>query len=521
MSGWRTETSLVLAGLLAFLAGCGRSPDGGKPAAESILRVSQRNEPVSLDPATTTLPDEFGILRALFEGLLIPGPDGSAPQPGVAERFDVSADGLTYTFHLRADARWSDEKPVTAEDFVAAYRRLLSPETASPKAAVFFGVKGARAFAAGAESDFAAVGIRATSPRMLTVTLASPNPRFPHIVASGAWLPVRTDVVSRHGRRWNEPANFVGNGPFLLEEWRQDQHVAVRRNSRWHGAKDVKLDGIRFVRFDSSDSEERAYRAGQIEVTMAVPTSKVPVHARERPGELRRAAMIETRHLVFNLQRPSLGSVEVRRALSLAIDRARLTERVLLGSQAPTSRFLPPQLAPRSEGTKPEVGFDPAEARRRIEAAGFPEGRGFPRLELSGWTNAPVLEALQQMWREHLGVEVVIALREAKVHLDAMRAGDFDIAFATAIPDAADPAAMLGDFTTGAALNYPRWSDAAFDRAISAGRWDEAENALGDGAPIAPLYYNTKVWLMSPRVSGWWEDGLWARCYQEVRLESR
>lgn len=527
MSGWRTSCSLraraLLAATAAFLTGCGRDPSSSQasaPAApERVLRVSQRNEPVSLDPATTTLPDEHGILRALLEGLLVPGPDGSAPRPGAAESFEVSPDGLVYTFRLRKDARWSDGRPVTADDFTAAYRRILRPETASPKVTIFFGVHRARAFSGGEERDFAAVGLRAADPRTFVVTLEAPNPRFPHVVASGPWLPVRADLALRHGRRWTEPGNFVGNGPFTLEEWRPDQHVALRRNPAWHGAASVALDGLRFVRFDSSDAEERAYRAGQLDVTMAIPASKVAGYARDRPEELHRTAMIETRHLVFNLRRPALGA-EARRALSLAIDRRRLAERVLLGSHAPADTFLPPQLAGADEPRKSRETFDPGEARRLLAAGGFPGGKGFPRLELSGWTNAPVLEALQQMWREHLGIDVVIALREAKVHLDALRTGGFDIAFATAIPDAADPAAMLGDLVTGAPLNYPGWSSTEFDRAVAAGRWADAERAISAGAPVAPLYYNSKVWLMSPRVRGWTEDGLWARVYQGVSIVS-
>ena len=247
---------LLFAAIAAFLTGCGReassSQESAAVAPERVLRVSQRNEPVSLDPATTTLPDEHGILRALLEGLLVPGPDGSAPLPGAAEGFEVSADGLVYTFRLRKDARWSDGRPVMAEDFTASYRRLLSPDTASPKATIFFGVRRARAFAGGEERDFSAVGLRAVDPRTFVVTLEAPNPRFPHVVASGPWLPVRADLALRHGRRWTEPGNFVGNGPFTLEEWRPDQHVALRRNPAWHGAASVALEAIRFVRFDSS-----------------------------------------------------------------------------------------------------------------------------------------------------------------------------------------------------------------------------------------------------------------------------
>ncbi|MBI5690892.1 MAG: peptide ABC transporter substrate-binding protein [Verrucomicrobia bacterium] len=512
---------LLLAALLA--AGCGRRDPAvdaapGQASAPQLLRLRQRNEPVSLDPASTALPDEFGILRSLLEGLLLPGPNGGPPEPGAALRHEVSADGLVYTFHLRPDGRWSDGRPVTAADFVASARRLLTPATAAPKANVYFAVQNARAFATGAITDFSAVGLRARDERTLVITLEWPNPRFPATVASGPWLPVRTDVVERHGRHWTQPGNFVGNGPFVLAEWRADQRVVVRRNPRWRDAASVRVDEIHFVRFDNGDSEDRAYRAGQIDATMAVPFSKVPAYARERPQELHRLPMIETRYLAFNTRLPALGG-SARLALALAIDRERLTERVLQGGQSAAHRFLPPPLRTPESGTgAPHLSFNPAEARRLLAAAGYPGGKGFPRLELSGWTHSQALEAIQQMWRTELGIEVAIVIREAKVHLDALRTGHFEIAFATAIPDVADPAAMLGDFLSGAPLNYPRWSHAGYDAAVQAGDYAKAERHLLEESPIAPLYFNSKVFLLSPRVQGWQEDGLWARVYQGMSV---
>src|SRR5207248_649631 len=144
-----------------------------------ILRLSQRNEPSNLDPAVATLADEFAILRAISEGLLIPGTNGE-PQPGAALRFEVSTDGLTYTFHLRPDARWSDGQSVTANQFLESYRRLLTPATAAPKASVFYPVKNAKAFVTGALSDFSAVGFRVADPHTLVITLEKPTPRFPY-----------------------------------------------------------------------------------------------------------------------------------------------------------------------------------------------------------------------------------------------------------------------------------------------------------------------------------------------------
>jgi oligopeptide transport system substrate-binding protein len=514
MSGWSRKLFALVA--LLALAACSRR----EPAAAQVLRVSQRNEPADLDPARATLPDEFFIIRALSEGLLIPDPAGGAPLPAAAGRFDVSADGLTYTFHLR-DARWSNGEPVTADDFVASYRRVLTPATAAPKADLFFAVKNARAFLRGELADFTAVGFAAPDPRTLVVTLAQPNPRFPLYAASGPWIPVNPRVVEKFGRAWTQPANFVGNGPFTLAEWRPQQRIVVRKNPAYHGAAGVRLDALQFLRFDNDDTEERTFRTGQLDVTMSVPFTKLATYAREHPAELHRAPLAETRFLSFNTQRPPLADARVRRALALALDRARLVERVTRGGQEPAVRFLPPALAP--------AGAPPADdrtgARALLAAAGFAGGKNFPRLELSAWSpsQTPVLEAIQAMWRQELGLEVRLAIREARVHLAALVAGDYDIAFATTTPllDVADPAALLANFAGAAPNNYPHWRSADFDRALAAGDLARAEALLLAEAPVAPLYFNVHHWLMAPRVRGWQEDALWSRCYLHVHLDEK
>ena len=517
--------------------GCKKTePGAGSTAGATaqVLRLGQRNEPGDLDPALATLPDEFGILRALCEGLLIPGVDGK-PAPGVAERYTISADGLTYTFTLRANARWSDGEPVTADDFVAAFRRTLTPATAAPKASAFYPVKNAREFVSGALTDFTAVGFRVADARTLVVNLARPTPRFPYYVASGPWLPVPARIVAQHGRAWTRPGNFVGNGPFVLAEWRADQRIVVKKNPRWHAAADVRLGEIQFVRFDSGDSEDRAYRAGQIDATMSVPFAKVELYARERPRELHRFPMIETRYFSFNTQRPPLNDARVRRALSLALDRNKIVERVLRGGQQPASHFIPPALRGDEAKAVTDTGhvYDPGAARRLLAEAGI-AGKDFPRLEVSAWSpsQSPVLEAAQQMWRQELGIEFTLLIREARVHLSSLTAGDYDIAFVTAIPDVADAAEMLGDFVSSASENYPHWKHAPFDQAFThaltlteptahLAALLAAEHMLLESAAAAPVYFNSKIWLMSPRVRGWHEDGLWSRCYHTIYLDEK
>ena len=526
--------SVVCAFLCLFVAtnsGCKRT-DSSAPA-QQVLRISQRNEPADLDPAKASLPDELFILRALSEGLVAPSPNQAPPQPAAAESWEISPDQCTYTFHLRRDGRWSNGEPVTSADFLASYRRVLTPATAAPKAPLLFMVRNARAYASGELGDFDAVGFRAPDPYTFVVTLDHPVPRFLAYAASGPWIPVNVRVVAEFGRTWTRPGNFVGNGAFILTEWQPHQRIVVRKNPAYHGAAHIRLEGIQFLAFDNGDAEERAFRAGQLDVTMAVPFTKLETYRREHPAELHHAPLAETRYLTFNTLRAPLNDVRVRRALALAIDRPKLVERVLQGGQEPAYRLVPPALrdpADRAPGFGGLLREDAVTARRLLAEAGFPEGRGFPRLELSTWpVGASVTEVLQAMWKKELGIDVGLVTREARVHVAALREGRYDIGFITAIPDVADPANLLGDFTTGSPGNYPHWSDVRFDEllamaartsdaALQAARLRDAGARLLEECPVTPLYFNATNWLMRPAVRGWHQDALWTRFYQDVYL---
>ncbi|HWL14172.1 MAG TPA: peptide ABC transporter substrate-binding protein [Opitutus sp.] len=507
---------LAACALATIVGACSRPPS---TAAEKTLRVSQRNEPADLDPATASLPDEFFVIRALGEGLLLPNPAGGEPLAGIAERFDVSPDGLVYTFHLRADLKWSNGEPLTASDVIASFQRALAPATAAPKVHLFFPVKNARAYSSGALADFSEVGFRVVDARTLAIALERPLSPFSHYVASGPWIPVNPRVVAAHGRTWTQPAHHVGNGSFVLAEWSPQQRIVVRKNPHYRNAAHVPLAKIEFLRFDSTDTEERAFRAGQIDVTVDVPKTKIAAYAREHPAELHRLALAETRYLSFNTTRAPLGDARVRRALSLALDRAKLVERVLLGGQIPAKRFLSPAMT-LTAAAEDASNHDPELARRLLADAGFAGGRDFPSLELTAWSPSqlPLLEAIQATWRAELGVEVRIALHEAKVHLAALSRGDYDLAFITSLPDVPDAAASLAEFVSDAAGNYPRWRSAEFDALVAAGDLAAAEARLVKQAPVAPLYFNVQNWLMSPRVRGWKQDAFWNRAYVDVDL---
>jgi oligopeptide transport system substrate-binding protein len=509
-----------------LLPGCSKQ-EPVTPAApvQKILRLSHRNEPATLDPQLATLPDEFFIIRALKEGLLVPNPGDGAPLPGVAERWEVSADGLTWTFHLRVNARWSSGRALTAQDFVYSIHRALTSATAASKAQLFFSLAGAEDFYRGKVTDPALIGAEAAGPQTLVLRLARPNSDLPALVASGPWIPVYPHVTIEDGKERFIPGRDIGNGPFVVTEWHANQHITVSKNPHYHAADRVKLDGLRFQAFDSGDTEERAFRAGQVDVTLAVPFSKLGSYT---PPTLQTQPLHETRYLALNTTRPPLDNPKVRRALALAIDRRALVDQVTRGGQRPALSFIPPGLG----GYAPEKTLEGSieEARSLLAATGFPGGKGFPRLEISTWVNTPVLEAIQQMWKRELGLDVAIVQREGKVHLAAAAAGDFDLAFLPAIPDYAAPAALFEEWLGTSPVNYARWRNAGYDRLVlEAGRttdaarrlalYREAEALMLADLPVIPLYFNTQNFLLSPRVHGWHSDGLWTRFYTDLILE--
>lgn len=512
--------------LMILLAGC--RPGGPEEKNDRPLRLSQRNEPGDLDPATASLVDDFFVLRALSEGLVAPAPSGGAPQPAAADRWELSPDGLTYLFHLRPNATWSDGTPVTAQDFVDSYRRVLTPATAAPKASLFFHVKNAAAFCRGELTDFAQVGFRAADAHTLVVTLAQPTPQFLAYVASGPWLPANPRAVARHGQAWTRPGNFIGNGPFVLREWHPHQRIVVARRADYWDAARVHCATLQFLAFDNGDAEERAFRAGQLDVTLSLPVGKIPVYAREDKGALHRQPLHETRYLTLNTRRPPLDDPRVRRALALALDRAALTTHVLQGGQTPADHFVPEQLG--GFVSRLHLTEDAAEARRQLAAAGFPGGAGFPRLEIASWTNLPVLEAIQAMWKKQLGIDVALGTRDARVLLADLRTARYDLGLVAAIPDVADAADLLKDFQTDAPANYAHWSDPRYDELLalaahtpeSARRQAvlaDAEARLTEECPVIPLYFNVHNFLIRPGVRHWQEDALWTRFYKDVTLE--
>ena len=534
MRARHAATAVLLAALCA-LSGCSRASNVSQGDAGQVLHRSIGPDLPDLDPHLATQASYYTVLSALLEGLVAEDPRDLSPVPGVAERWDISPDGLRYTFHLRADARWSNGEPVTAADFIGSWRRILTPSLGAANASQLYLIQGAEAFNRG-DADFSQVGLSAPDSRTLTVVLEHPAPWFPSLLSSPAWLPVPLSTIQRNGgiadRRnaWAVPGTWVGNGPFDLESWRHGQEIVVRRSATYWDRAAVRLTAIHFHAFDSIDAEERAFRAGQVHLTEALPPDRIEAYRRESPELLRVDPLLGTYFLRVNVRKPALSDARIRQALSLAVDRSSIVERLLHGGQTAALSFTPPGLGGYAPEQAERHSVD--EARRLLAEAGHPGGEGLPPFELlynTSETHRTIAEAVQEMWRRDLGVQVRLINQEEKVKEDARSTGAYELLQSSWIADYQDPSAFLEIWRSDSGNNFTGWANADFDGYLfSAARaadpaarfalYGKAEHLLLSEAPVIPLYHYTHVFLIRPSVRGWYPTLLDHHPYKGVWL---
>ena len=524
-----------LASLLAALvlaAGCAKhdasAPSTGAassattastPPGKKVLLYGNGAEPQDLDFQIVTGSPEHHLALTFFEGLISEDPQLNII-PGVAERWEMSPDGLVYTFHLRADAKWSDGDPLTADDFVQTYRRMITPALGAEYSYMLWHVVGAEDYNKSKLTDFAQTGFKAPDPRTVQLTLRHPTPFLLHAMNHYAWFPLHIPTLKKFGALdrkstpWTRPENFVSNGPYALKEWRPNQKiVAVRSPTYWDRAA-VKIDEIDFFPVELADTEERMFRTGQLHITYEVPLTKLAVYQREQPASVRVDPYNGIYYYRFNVKRKPFDDVRVRRALALSVDRETLVKKVTLAGELPAYDFTPPDLA----GYVSEHTFkaDLAEAKRLLAEAGYPGGRGFPKVELLYNTlekHRTIAEALQQMWRKNLGVDITLFNQEWKVYIDAQHTQNYQIQRAGWIADYVDPHGFFDLWETGNGNNDTNWGNPEYDRLLhtaldaktNAARfaiYQQMEKILVDEMPVLPIYFYTYSRLVSPKVKG-------------------
>lgn len=524
---------------LALLAGTGCTPRETPAEAgqrTGTLLLGNGAEPADLDPQIVTAYTDMNIMLALFEGLTALDERTGQPVPGVATAWEQTPDGLGWTFHLRPEARWSDGTPLTAEDFVYSFRRILAPSLASEYAYMLYPLKNARALNTGQLTDTIALGVRARDAHTLELTLAEPCPWLLALTAHQAWFPVQRATIEKfgamaqRGTRWTRPENFVGNGAFRLQEWTPNARLVATRNPHYWDAAHTRLQKLVFFPNENLATEEKNFRAGQLHLTYDLPPEKIAAYRATAPNRLRIDPFLETFFLRLNVLRPPLDDVRVRRALALALDRATLCRTVLRDSRLPAVAFTPPDTAGYT--AQAAIPFDPSEARRLLAEAGYPQGQGFPTLEVqikSDDIHRSVLEAIQQMWQHELGIQITLAPLEQKTWLANQQAMTYQLCSSRWIGDYVDPNTFLDMWVTGGGNNETGWTRPAYDRLIaeSARTLDttrrhalqqQAEALLLDEVPVIPIFHGTRVFLKHPAVKNWSASLLGLHRYQYVEL---
>lgn len=494
-----------------------------RPRADFAFCNQQEIE--SLDPAEASGVPSARIQRALLEGLVRRSADGRVA-PGLAKRWSVSADGLLWTFELRADAFWSDGRPVRAADVVGSLRRVLDPATASRHAKLLEAVKGAKAFNSRRANDPESVGLRAPDPLTVEIELKQPTPTLPQVLATPQLLMVPLHVLAEHGRAWTRPEHFVGNGPYLLAERILRDRVEMVRNPDYWGAEEVRLQTITAYAAEGISTQLNLYLTGAVDWIIK-PPPQILDELMDDP-DLRLGPQFGTTFLRFNVHggafakdaRPTpLADPRVRRALTLALDRLRLARDVMRGGHEPIDAFVPGGLPDYEPAHLPAP--NPERARELLAEAGYPGGEGLPQLRLlypHNETNRDFCDAVVTMWRRELGIDVKLTQQVWKVYLDSSKNGLYQIAWGAWIGDWLDATDFVKIFHSESLNNRTGWGDDAFDKLIDAASAEPddarrlelvraAEARLLAELPIAPVYQRTNINLVAPHVVGW-EDNL-------------
>ena len=531
-----TRVSIALMSLI--LAGCSSEEKKSISSKElKILKITVGAEPEDIDPHVVTGVPEHHIIAALTEGLVAEDPVDLHPVPGVAEKWEVSEDGKVYTFQIRENAKWSNGDTLTANDFAESFKRILTPALASKYAYMLFVMKGAEDYSTGKLKDFSKVGVKAINDRTLQINLNAPTPYFLSLLNHYTWFPVHIATVKKYngltkrGSGWTKPENFVSNGPFTLKSWKLGRKLVVEKSSTYWDSKSTKLDEIHFFSIELETTQENAFRAGQLHNIYNLHIDKVATYKKEHADELRIKPHLASYFYRFNVNKKPCDDVRIRKALTMAIDRESLVKNVTKGEQMASTFFTPPGVA----GYTARARFkeDVGEAQKLLAEAGYPNGEGFPSLELLYNTTEGhriIAEAIQQMWKKNLNINITLQNQEWKVYLDRQREMDYQISRAGWTGDYPDPNTFLDMWTSWSQQNQTGWADPKYDALIRKAAitkdpnarlevFQEAEEILMDQLPIIPIYIYTRVYALHPAVKNWHANVLDHHPWKHIDLD--
>jgi oligopeptide transport system substrate-binding protein len=491
----------------------------------------------TMDPQQMTWIQDIDTAMGLWEGLAQYDPRNMQPIPGIAQSWDISPDKLTYTFHLRHDARWSNGDPVTSADFMFAWQRILNPTTASEYVNMLFHLDGAEAYydarAAGKASSFSTVGVRAPDPWTLVVHLAQPCTYFLSLTAFPPYFPLNQKAMQpfaqianngsiAYNPIWTHPPYLISDGPYQLTDWKFHQYLDLTPNPYYWDRRNVHCARIRIVSEDQMTAF-LAYHSGVIDVLSFVPSDFAPQllvqQAHGLRDDIHYIAVFGTYFYLFNCRHNPLDDARVRRALDLAIDKQQIVEDVLQLPDKPINVLVPPGMIPGYQspnGLAPNIIL----ARQLLAEAGYPDGRGLPTFkfltnsETTATPHVRIAQAIQQMWKTGLNVNMNIEQMESKVFRQETLGGNYDIASGDWFGDYTDPTTWLDLFRTQNPNNIARFFNAKFDSLMHQSDLQadpvrrmailhQAEELLvQEQLPAAPLFQMSEGMIYDPKKIG-------------------
>ena len=516
------------------------SDGGAASTGEKVLSVQIGPNPETLDPALNSAVDGGNMILHTFECLLTVDEEGKLA-PGQAESWETSEDGLTWTFHLRDGLKWSDGSDLTANDFVYSWQRVCDPNTAAPYAeTVLSMVEGYEEAIAG---DITKLNVVAVDDKTLEVHLSSACSYFGSLAAFATLSPVQQATIEANGDAWAVDAStYISNGSFYISEWVPGSYIMCTKNPNYWNADAVKLDAIKFNLIEDANASYSAYQTGEVLFIKDVPTEEIP--SLEGNPEFHVDPIIGTYYLSLNTQKAPFDDANVRKALSLAIDREYVAGTLMQGTYTAASNFMGPgwvdtdgsQFIDNANGGQPYIDIanheaNVEEAKRLLAEAGYPDGEGFPAITYStndAGYHKVVAEYLQQAWAE-LGITLDVDIVEWASFTPMRRNGDYEASRNGWVGDYSDPSNMLDLLYSTNGNNDGKFNNADYDAAMDISRTTldaaersealhKAEDILMDQAGCVPVAYYNDFWLQSSKITGMWHSayGYWYFMYADI-----
>lgn len=482
------------------------------------IRIGIGAEPQSIDPAISNEASGNTIIHQLFEGLVTLDSIDLSIRPGVAEKWTISDEGRKITFKLNSEAKWSNGKKVSALDFVWSWKRILNKKTGSRHASHLFHIVGAEELYNGTLKPNTKFGIEAKDERTLVVTLKSATPFFMTLAASKYLLPVPSETVQKFGeKKWLLPKNIVSNGPYILKEKVLNKHIIATKNPHYWDRKKVAIEKIVFKPIEDVAVEEKYFRTGKLHITNSIPIINAKKFIAEKKPEVVITPFLATSYLSINTDEKPLNDQRIRKALSLAIDRTLIVEKVTGTGQKPAQNFVPQNtvgyFGPKILN-KTVTNENIKTAKKLLSEAGYPNGKGFPKVEVLYNTHEDVktfLVAIQQMWKKNLNISVSLHNQEWRVFLDNFKQKNYQIARGAWSANYPDPLAFLTMFYSNDVNNRVGWKNKKYDKELKKTEieldfdkrnqyFSNAEKILMDELPIIPIYHFTRLKQVSTSV---------------------